>query len=336
MFKFFKAVIPGQRSRRNKSLVVSKDKLGVEQNPENNQDSKLEDTAFVDSNDKDISTSGSTHTVDRGVGVNKDSNLNKKRKKPATQIGKDLSSAVDMARKALLPSVNKPEDIGEHVDFEMLDDTTGIHSFRSNLKGYKDWTWFVYMSKLSDSNNINVIEVSHLPDDSALLAPKWVPWDQRIKPTDIMEYDELPYDAQDSRLMGIDNSDDAVDFGVLGRIALDKKRVMTLNAKNDVADRWYRGNSGPYTASTRISLAKCMTCGFFIPVKGDLGQLFGVCANLWSRDDARVVSSDHGCGMHSETDTTRHKKRWSQSETVIDQTANVDFFEINGEKSQEK
>ena len=30
--------------------------------------------------------------------------------------------------------------------------------------------------------------------------------------------------------------------------------------------------------------------------------MFGVCANDWSPDDGRVVSRDHGCGAHSETD----------------------------------
>jgi hypothetical protein len=35
---------------------------------------------------------------------------------------------------------------------------------------------------------------------------------------------------------------------------------------------------------------------------GALRAVFGVCANEWSPSDGGVVSLDHGCGAHSETD----------------------------------
>ena len=35
---------------------------------------------------------------------------------------------------------------------------------------------------------------------------------------------------------------------------------------------------------------------------GALRAVFGVCANGWSPSDGQVVSLDHGCGAHSETD----------------------------------
>ena len=48
--------------------------------------------------------------------------------------------------------------------------------------------------------------------------------------------------------------------------------------------------------------ARCATCGYFVPAAGALRQVFGVCANEWSPSDGRVVSLDHGCGAHSETE----------------------------------
>jgi hypothetical protein len=48
--------------------------------------------------------------------------------------------------------------------------------------------------------------------------------------------------------------------------------------------------------------AACSTCGYFLPLAGSLRRAFGVCANEWSSSDGRVVSVDHGCGAHSETD----------------------------------
>ena len=46
--------------------------------------------------------------------------------------------------------------------------------------------------------------------------------------------------------------------------------------------------------------AHCVSCGFFVPLSGELGRLFGACANAYAPDDGRVVSADHGCGAHSE------------------------------------
>jgi hypothetical protein len=37
-----------------------------------------------------------------------------------------------------------------------------------------------------------------------------------------------------------------------------------------------------------------------VPLSGELGRLFGACANAYAPDDGRVVSADHGCGAHSE------------------------------------
>jgi hypothetical protein len=36
-------------------------------------------------------------------------------------------------------------------------------------------------------------------------------------------------------------------------------------------------------------------------LSGELGRLFGACANAYAPDDGRVVSADHGCGAHSES-----------------------------------
>jgi hypothetical protein len=51
--------------------------------------------------------------------------------------------------------------------------------------------------------------------------------------------------------------------------------------------------------------AACSTCGYFLPLAGSLRQVFGACGNEWSGSDGQVVSVDHGCGAHSETDVER-------------------------------
>jgi len=61
--------------------------------------------------------------------------------------------------------------------------------------------------------------------------------------------------------------------------------------------------------------------GFFLQpaLQGALGQVFGVCANAWSPDDGKVVSLDHGCGAHSETDVPQHATDWPAPDPLIDE-----------------
>ncbi len=56
--------------------------------------------------------------------------------------------------------------------------------------------------------------------------------------------------------------------------------------------------------------APCSTCGFLLLLAGSLRTEFGVCANEWSPDDGRVVSMDHGCGAHSETNVSTVPSDW--------------------------
>jgi hypothetical protein len=44
----------------------------------------------------------------------------------------------------------------------------------------------------------------------------------------------------------------------------------------------------------------CRDCGFFLPLSGSLGAMFGVCGNELSAD-GQVVDKQYGCGAHSDT-----------------------------------
>ncbi|MCI1219966.1 MAG: DUF3027 domain-containing protein [Bifidobacterium sp.] len=100
---------------------------------------------------------------------------------------------------------------------------------------------------------------------------------------------------------------------------LSRRHVMSLLGRSQTAKRWYEGQHGPKSLSTKTAAGNvCSTCGFFIPLKGDLNVLFGVCANKWSPDDGRVVSIDHGCGEHSEIDPPEPSHLWVQSDAAYD------------------
>ncbi len=100
---------------------------------------------------------------------------------------------------------------------------------------------------------------------------------------------------------------------------LSRRHVMTPLGRSQTAKRWYEGPRGPKSLSTKTADGNpCSTCGFFIPLKGELNLLFGVCANKWSPDDGRVVSLDHGCGEHSEIDPPEPSRLWVQSKPAFD------------------
>ena len=45
-------------------------------------------------------------------------------------------------------------------------------------------------------------------------------------------------------------------------------------------------------------------------MSGGMRTMFGVCANEWATDDGAVVSLDHTCGSHSETDVPKNGTAW--------------------------
>ena len=54
---------------------------------------------------------------------------------------------------------------------------------------------------------------------------------------------------------------------------------------------------------------------------GQIRHVFGVCANELAVDDGRVVSLDHGCGAHSETDLPDQGPEWPVTPSRMDDSA---------------
>ena len=106
---------------------------------------------------------------------------------------------------------------------------------------------------------------------------------------------------------------------IVEEYALSRRHVLSELGRSQTAKRWYEGPHGPKSLSTRTADGKvCANCGFFVPLQGELGTMFGVCANLWGPDDGRVVSLDHGCGEHSDIDPPEPSHLWEQSEPAFD------------------
>jgi len=143
-----------------------------------------------------------------------------------------------------------------------------------------------------------------------------VPWNERLRPGDLGVGDLLPAPPDDGRLVPLVvlEGDDAVvdwfdpeaddaDAGPSepGELpAPGRSRVLSAIGRDGASDRWYTSEHGPRSPIAHAAPAHCASCGFFLPLSGELGRFFGACANAYAPDDGRVVSADHGCGAHSE------------------------------------
>ncbi len=147
-----------------------------------------------------------------------------------------------------------------------------------------------------------ISEVVLLPGEQALLAPSWVPWDQRIRKGDVGPGDLLPTAPDDPRLVpGYLDSDDPAVKEVAYEFGFGRVRVLSREGRDDAAERWHDGPFGPGDAVATQAQANCVTCGFFTPLAGLLGMALGACTNEYSPADGRVVDAGYGCGAHSET-----------------------------------
>ena len=219
-------------------------------------------------------------------------------------------AAIELARHAL-EEVTDPITVGEYVAAAPDAERLVTHLFDCTLSGYRGWRWAVTLSRVPRSRTATVCEVELLPGEEALLAPAWVPWAERLEPGDITRSDRLPRKETDERLEpGWEATGEDADAVALDELDLGRPRVLSAQGVASAAERWYGGDHGPDAEGVRKAHATCSTCGFFVPMAGALRAIFGVCANEWAADDGSVVSLDHGCGAHSETDLPDQGPEW--------------------------
>ena len=219
-----------------------------------------------------------------------------------------LEDAVDVAR-AGAEAVAYPRPVGEHVGFEMVSERLATHYFASTDAGYVGWCWAVTVARVPRGRVATVCEVDMTPREGALLAPEWVPWEERLRPSDISRDDVLPYKADDERLeQGFEDTSEDPDLPVVRELGLGRPRVLSQEGIDQAAKRWYESDRGP--KSGRRPRNTCSSCGFLMKMSGVMRTMFGVCANEWATDDGAVVSLDHTCGSHSETDVPKNGTAW--------------------------
>lgn len=212
--------------------------------------------------------------------------------------------AVDLARAALV-QVSGEDQVGEHLGYVAEADRVVTHSFACRLPGYVGWRWAVTVARASRARVVTVDESVLLPGEDALLAPEWLPWEERLRPDDLAPGSLLPAAPDDPRLLpgytgaDADPAESEAVRSVVDELGLGRERVLSAEGRDLAAQRWYDGAGGPRSPLAIAAPAPCSTCGFLLPLSGPLGAAFGVCANEMSPSDGGVVSYDHGCGAHS-------------------------------------
>lgn len=286
----------------------------------------------------------------------------------------------ELAYEVAVETSERKNAVGDFVGKTDLGSNVTDFRFACTMLGYEGWQWSVTLYHDEDAGRWTVNESSLAPTEDSLLPPPWVPWKDRLRPTDLSVMDSIGTAEDDSRLEdgvkldgakendesedgsqcakdsensnndannensenGADSSDSESAYNADNASAEDdenlengeskedfedavetfrltRKRVMTAQAIAQTAKRWYAGQHGPKSLSTKIADGKaCSSCGFMIPLAGSLGNMFGVCANMWSPDDGRVVALDHGCGEHSEIAPPEPSQLWVQSEPAYD------------------
>ncbi|MET8798634.1 DUF3027 domain-containing protein [Nocardia sp. NPDC004568] len=215
-----------------------------------------------------------------------------------TEVRTILAGAADLARSALVDL--EPTGVGAHLGVRAEDECSATHRFEATLPGYHGWQWAVVVAAAPDTDRVTVSESALLPGPDALIAPEFVPWEQRIRPGDLAPGDLLAPPADDPRLTpGYTASGDPEVDETAAEVGLGRKQVLSREGRTDAAERWY-AEYGPDSDMAKAAPGSCASCGFYLPLAGALRACFGVCANEMGAD-GHVVHMGYGCGAHSDT-----------------------------------
>ena len=218
---------------------------------------------------------------------------------PTEAVAAVLDGAAEQARQAIIEFSG--DTVGEYLGVAYEDDTAATHRFLANMPGYQGWQWAVVVATYPGADHATVSEVVLVPGPTALLAPAWVPWENRVKPGDLGPGDLLAPLVHDPRLApGYTATGDPLVDDLAFEVGFGRKQVLSAFGRDDSAQRWHDGDHGPAAPMARATKRVCRDCGFMVPLDGALGVMFGVCCNELSAD-GHVVDFEYGCGAHSDT-----------------------------------
>jgi len=111
----------------------------------------------------------------------------------------------------------------------------GIHTVRfdSLLSGYPGWQWVVTLTD-GDGGELGVMELHLLPGPDALVAPDWVPWEERLE--EYRRHEEDTPDEDDDAVDEDDLAEGDIDGVDIDQLDLDPAALEVPSEPNDVFD----------------------------------------------------------------------------------------------------
>ncbi|MDO4927451.1 MAG: DUF3027 domain-containing protein [Corynebacterium sp.] len=225
--------------------------------------------------------------------------------------------ARDYARAAVLEEADgQREQVGRYLYMHVHAADCVIYGFQAKVPGYRGWQWQAVVAKDAESNNLTISEIVLIPGKTALQAPAWIPYRERIRPGDLGPGDVLPPQPDDPRLTEDDTA---------AAVTSAARKKLTSLALGATAARWQEGDFGPDSEFAAKAENSCASCGFFVALAQPLGEEFGVCLNEYSAD-GHVVHVRYGCGAH--TDTPPVDPIGKPTAKYFDD-ASIDYFDLD-------
>src|SRR6478736_823087 len=167
---------------------------------------------------------------------------------PATddsaQLTTVLTGAVELARAAIV-EFSGDDVVGEYLGASFEDPTAATHRFLADMPGYQGWQWAVVVAAYPGADHATVSEVVLVPGPTALLAPAWVPWEERIRPGDLSPGDLLAPVKDDPRLVpGYAGTGDPAIDDIAYEIGFGRRQVLSPFGRDETAQRWHDGDFG--------------------------------------------------------------------------------------------
>ena len=158
-----------------------------------------------------------------------------------------------IARAVLLEVADESDQVGDFVTSYDLEDHVTDFRFAANIRGYEGWQWSVTLYHDEEIDSWTVNESSLISTEDALMPPKWIPWKDRLEPTDLAPTDSIGTDPDDERIeegeveeSSLQDVNDAVET-----FRLTRRHVLTSLGRAQAAKRWYEGPRGPKALSTK-------------------------------------------------------------------------------------
>ncbi|MDR3128586.1 MAG: DUF3027 domain-containing protein [Bifidobacteriaceae bacterium] len=219
--------------------------------------------------------------------------------KKSIDIVLNSKKAKILANRSAVDCAQDKSQVGSYLESFKIDTRIVSHHFEAHVIGYGGWVWEIIMSRPHLSKELIIYSTNLVAGKDSIVPPVWVPWVDRILPSDVQTWDALAYKPNDTNL--VHSGLPRTDITDIEKLALWRTRVISPIGKNATIKRWLKSRVGSRSKTKKIAKNICINCGYFVPLSGQLGQGFGACSNAFSPNDGSVVSINNGCGSHSET-----------------------------------